>query len=108
MNQNLFIIVLKYIGTLKEIDANKEKHLQFLDIHYNNKIFIASGPQIPRLGGIIIAKSKTKYYLEKILQNDPFAIKNIAEYHIYEFTPTRYTSDFELILKKVPLRIRDN
>jgi uncharacterized protein YciI len=97
---NIFIVVLKYIVAIEEIDACRLKHLEFLGSCYEQGILIASGPQVPRNGGILIAKSSSKEALQNILGQDPFAINKCAEYSIYEFTPTKYAKEFEAILQK--------
>ena len=97
---SFFIVVLKYIVAIEQIDAYRLKHLEFLDHCYEQGILIASGPQVPRNGGILIAKSSSKEDLENILSQDPFAINKCAEYLIYEFIPTKYAKEFEAILQK--------
>ena len=97
---NIFIVVLKYIVAIEEIDACRLKHLEFLDHCYEQGILISSGPQVPRNGGILIAKSSSKEALQNILGQDPFAINKCAEYSIYEFVPTKYAKEFEAILQK--------
>ncbi len=97
---NLFIVILRYIVAIEEIDAYRLKHLEFLDNCYKQGVLIASGPQVPRNGGILIAKSSSKEILQNILNQDPFAINKCAEYSVYEFVPTKYAKEFEVILQK--------
>ena len=94
----MFIVILRYIVDLDVIDAHHPEHLQFLDAYYPKGIFIASGRQVQVNGGIIIAKSNNRIELEKILSEDPFAAHNLAEYQIYEFTPTKYIPEFKAII----------
>lgn len=96
MKNNLFIVVLNYTAPLDKVDMHKEMHVQFLDRYYSKGILIASGPQVPRTGGIIIAKCPSKTDLENILKEDPFAIHGLAEYKIYEFTPTKHAASFNI------------
>lgn len=98
MHTSLFVVILKYVVSLEEIDAHRPSHLNFLDHYYSQGIFIVSGRQVPTTGGIILAKCKTKQDLEQILKNDPFAINNLAEYTIYEFIPTKHIAQFDDIL----------
>ncbi len=100
MKNNLFVVILKYIIPLETIDNYRQDHLYFLDHHYKSGIFIASGAQVPRIGGIIIAKCLSKQNLEEILHEDPFYINGFAEYQIYEFSPTKYCDSFKTILEE--------
>jgi uncharacterized protein YciI len=96
--KNLFVVILRYIVPLDQIDACRERHIAFLENHYD-ETFIVSGRQVPANGGIIMAKSPNRQTLEKILNCDPFYVEGLAEYQIYEFTPTRYSADFRDLLK---------
>ena len=98
LKQNLFIIILRYKASLEKIDALRASHLEFLQHHYDSNIFITSGPQVPRNGGIILAKCDTKDRLQAIITKDPFAINDLATYEIIEFAPTKWSNLFGNIL----------
>lgn len=95
---NLFVVILSYKVPLEKIDAFRSAHLDFLSNYYAKDFFIASGPQIPRKGGIIIAKCDSKDVLQTILKQDPFAEKNLATYETIEFSPTKWSKEFESIV----------
>lgn len=95
---NLFIVILSYKVALEKIDAFRSAHLAFLSNYYAKDFFIASGPQMPRKGGIIIAKCDSKDVLQKILKQDPFAANDLATYEIIEFSPTKWSKEFESIV----------
>jgi uncharacterized protein YciI len=95
---NLFIVILSYKVPLEKIDAFRSAHLDFLGNYYDQDFFIASGPQIPRNGGIIIAKCDSKDALQKILKQDPFAANDLATYEIIEFSPTKWSKQFKSIV----------
>ena len=90
----LFIIILSYQVDLETIDQWRFQHLEFLDDQYKNEVFIASGPKVPRTGGIIIAKASSKEVLNSIIEKDPFYIQKLAKYDIHEFMPTKFNLDF--------------
>jgi uncharacterized protein YciI len=95
---NLFIVILSYKVALEKIDAFRSAHLDFLSNYYAKEFFIASGPQMPRKGGIIIAKCDSKDALQEILKQDPFAANDLATYEIIEFSPTKWSKEFESIV----------
>ena len=95
---NLFIVILSYKVALEKIDAFRSAHLDFLSNYYAKDYFVASGPQIPRKGGIIIAKSDSKDALQEILKQDPFAENDLATYEIIEFSPSKWSKEFESIV----------
>lgn len=93
-----FVVILRYKVSLEKIDALRPLHLEFLQNCYDNGLFIVSGTQVPRTGGVIIAKSPDKTALNKLLAQDPFAINDLATYEVIEFTPTKWSKAFENIL----------
>jgi uncharacterized protein YciI len=90
----MFIIILKYKKPLEIVDKYVCEHRAFLDKCYENQFLIASGPQIPRTGGVLISQLKDRIQLENILHGDPFYINEVADYEILEFTPTKYHPEF--------------
>lgn len=83
----MFIVLVSYQKTIEDIDKHLEAHRAFLKEHYAAGDFLASGPQNPRTGGVIFAKSNSKEALLEILERDPFKIHNIATYKVIEFLP---------------------
>lgn len=91
----MFIIELTYKVTLSDIDKYLEEHIEYLKKQYANNIFIASGRKVPRTGGVILSKLKSKEQLIKILNKDPFKINDLANYKIIEFVPSMTSTPFE-------------
>lgn len=94
----MFIILLKYIKPLNEVEKELEKHIKYLDKYYSLKKFICSGRRNPRIGGVILCKSQNEEEVKEIIKEDPFYICKIAEYEIIEFLPTKYAEGFEEII----------
>lgn len=87
-NQNLFIVDLHYIVSFDEIEPELDAHIEFLEENYASGCFIASGPKVPRTGGMIIATAENGEALKEILAADPFHAKKLAEYTVTEFRPS--------------------
>ena len=85
----MFIVLLQYIQPLSAIEVHLEAHRRFLDHHYATGRFLASGPQIPRTGGVILAKAASRKELDEVLTGDPFYREQVASYQIIEFEPTK-------------------
>lgn len=84
----MFIAILTYKKPLEEVDRYLQAHRDYLAKHYAAGDFIASGPQTPRVGGVIMIKAENRIVVEAIITQDPFNINGIADYQIVEFTPT--------------------
>jgi len=94
----MFIVDLKYIVPLEELDEHMEAHVQFLRKYYNQHIFVASGRKVPRTGGIILALAQDEEALKKILMEDPFYINRLADFTITQFLTSQHHPDLESLL----------
>lgn len=89
----MFIAILKYKKPLEEVDRFLQAHRDYLAEHYAGGNFISSGPQTPRVGGVIMIKAENRTAVDAIIAKDPFNINGIADYQIVEFTPTMFRDD---------------
>jgi len=90
----VFIVSLTYKVKLAEVDKYIEAHVSYLEKYYASGNFIASGRKVPRTGGVILVNASTKDEVERIIQQDPFYVENIASYDVTEFIPTMASKEF--------------
>ncbi|WP_028534307.1 YciI family protein [Paludibacterium yongneupense] len=81
----MFVVLLTYTRSLDQVDEQLSAHRAFLERQYQAGVFIASGPQIPRAGGVILARGLSREDLQTLLAQDPFALHGLASYSIVEF-----------------------
>jgi len=93
----MFIIALTYVKPLEEIDALMPKHVAWLKRQYTAGLFIASGRQIPRVGGVILATSETREKLETVMKSDPFVERGLATFTMCEFAPSMTAAGAEVL-----------
>ncbi|MBA2711186.1 MAG: GTP cyclohydrolase [Tatlockia sp.] len=96
----MFIVQMTYKTPISEVDKFLQAHREFLDYYYKQGLLIASGPMKPRTGGIIIASTTDRAYLESILQQDPYHLAEIADYQIIEFTPVKHCDELRDLIQK--------
>ena len=96
----MFILLLKYIKPLEEVDKSLAPHRIYLEKYYSLNKFICSGRQNPRTGGVILCTSKDINEVKEIIKDDPFYDKRIAEYEIIEFQPTKYIDEFKHLISE--------
>jgi uncharacterized protein YciI len=84
---------------LAVIDANLEAHRRFLDEGYSAGYLIASGPRVPRTGGILLAQAPNIDELKDYLSRDPFNEAGVAQYEVLEFDPVKSDPRIRAILK---------
>ncbi len=90
----MFVVKITFKKPLEVIEQYIEAHREFLNTGYQTNSFIASGPQNPRVGGIILSQLKNREALESILKNDPYQLNQLADYEFIEFNPVKYHKDF--------------
>lgn len=91
----MFVLNLKYVASIEEIDELIPDHRHFLNKYYLCNKFICSGSKVPRTGGIILCNAASKKEVKQIIAEDPFHIHKVATYDIIEFIPSKYAPDFE-------------
>jgi len=96
----MFIIQLIYKTSINEVDKYTQAHREFLDYYYKQGLLVASGPMKPRTGGIIIAASTDRAYLESVFKQDPFYLAEIADYEFIEFTPVKHRDELKELIQK--------
>ena len=96
----MFIIQLTYKTPINEVDKYMQAHREFLAYYYKQGLLLASGPLKPRTGGIIIATTNDKAYLEEVFKQDPYYLAEIADYEFIEFTPVLHSDELKERLLK--------
>ena len=91
----MFVVLLTYQKALAEIDRLMKEHVRFLQQQYDAGLFVASGRQVPRKGGVILARRIDREGLEAILASDPFVRDGAARFDIIEFTPSQTRTGFK-------------
>lgn len=95
----MFVITLRYVAPLEDLDARMADHVKFLEKHYKANTFIASGRQVPRTGGIILARGKNKADLEALMGTDPFVRQGLAEFTVTEFLTSQMHPAFRAMME---------
>ncbi len=95
----MFVVTLRYIAPLADLDAQMADHVKFLQKHYKASTFIASGRQVPRTGGIILAQGKTKEAIEAIMKTDPFVRQGLAVLTVTEFLTSQMHPAFRAMME---------
>ena len=83
-----FVVLLSYVAPLDAVDALLPEHRLWLSEQFASGRFLASGPQVPREGGVVIARAESREELLAVIATDPFHRAGIATYSVVEFRPT--------------------
>lgn len=100
---SLFLIDLKYVAPLDEIEALIPDHISYLEDGYEDGVFFTSGRKEPRTGGVILATGASFESIRQRAATDPFVRAGLAEATITEFVPSRMAiEDFQSWLGEDP------
>ncbi len=89
----MFIAIVSYKKPMSEVDKYLQAHRDYLKERYAAGDIIMSGPQNPRIGGVIVIKAADREAVNTIISQDPFNTNGIADYQIVEFTPTMFCDE---------------
>jgi uncharacterized protein YciI len=81
----MFLVLLTYERPLDELDRRMAAHVAFLEEGYRAGLFLVSGRQVPRRGGVILAVAPSRADLEALMAHDPFVREGLARCEIVEF-----------------------
>jgi uncharacterized protein YciI len=81
----VFVLLLTYVKPLGEVDALMPEHMAWLNEHYATGRFLVSGRQIPRTGGVIVARGDDREEMEAIAASDPFVAGGVATSEVVQF-----------------------
>lgn len=86
----MFIAIVTYLKPMEEIEKVLADHRRFLDGLLERGLLIASGPQSPRVGGVVMLRHMPREEAERLLADDPFCLTGSAEYRFIEFLPNKF------------------
>lgn len=98
----MFVVSVTYLKPIEEIDRFLQEHRNYLETQYQQELLVCSGPQNPRTGGIIIARTMDRAKLDEILRNDPFQREGLAQYTVTEFSPVKMATQFAIAFHNEP------
>jgi uncharacterized protein YciI len=93
----MYVVMLTYVKPVEEIDALMDDHVAWLKRHYASGLFLASGRQVPRTGGVILARSGDRAVLDTALATDPFVRHGAARVDVVEFAPSMTARGLEAL-----------
>lgn len=94
----MYVVNLHYTRPLAEVEQWIEPHRAFLDRHYASGDFLASGPKVPRTGGVILVRGVSRQRLDEIIAEDPFYQAGVAQYEVVEFTAVKHRPELVALL----------
>jgi uncharacterized protein YciI len=85
-----FLVEATYLAPIEKLQPLVPMHRAYLQHGYDAGMVLCSGPLVPPLGGIVIARAATAQEITHFLADEPFALAQLASYEIREFQPVRW------------------
>ena len=92
----MIVAILTYKAPLETVDLHRAAHIEWLRERYADGSMLASGRQTPPTGGVLLIRG-TRAQAEALLADDPFAVHDVADYALHEFTPTMTAAGLEAL-----------
>ena len=80
----LCLIVLTYVAPLAEVDALMKAHVDWLEIGFDQGVFLLAGRRNPRTGGVILARGPADQ-VAAVSASDPFVTGGVATVELVPF-----------------------
>jgi uncharacterized protein YciI len=91
----VFVLLLRYVRPVEEVDALMRAHMAWLNEHYAAGRFVVSGRQVPRTGGVILARGDDREEIERIAADDPFVSGGVATCEVIQFRASQTADGFD-------------
>ncbi|MGM1064724.1 YciI family protein [Saccharothrix sp. Mg75] len=85
----MYVVLLEYTAPVDEVDLALPDHVKWVEEQYEAGHFLASGRQVPRVGGVVLVRPMPREDLDALLATDPFATRELVAYRVVEFVATR-------------------
>ena len=93
----MFVLLLTYIRPLPEVDALMGEHMAWLKEQYAAGRFVVSGRQIPRTGGVILARGDDRDEIEALAATDPCVRGGVATCEVVQFRASQTAPGFDAL-----------
>jgi uncharacterized protein YciI len=95
----MFVLLLTYTKPLPDVDALMREHVAWLQEQYDAGRFLVSGRQIPRTGGVILARGDDRAEIEALAATDPFVSGDVATCEVIQFRASQAADGLDALLK---------
>jgi uncharacterized protein YciI len=92
----VFVLLLSYVRPVEEVDALMREHMAWLNEQYDAGRFVVSGRQVPRTGGVIVARGDDREEIERIAASDPFVTGGVATCEVIQFRASQTADGFDV------------
>lgn len=82
-----FMIEVSYRVPLERVLESAPAHRAHIRSGIDQGLILCAGPQVPRTGGLIVARADSQATLEDFFAVDPYVREGLADYRYLRFEP---------------------
>ncbi len=94
----MFVLLLTYVRPLEDVDARMREHMAWVTRQYEAGHFVVSGRQVPRTGGVILARGDDREAIEALAASDPFVTSGVATCEVVQFQASQTAAGLDTLL----------
>lgn len=84
-----FVVEITFSVPFEKVEPVVPAHREFLQGGYDAGLLLMSGPQNPRVGGIVVARAESLEAIQALFAKDPYQLNGVATYRFVEFNPVK-------------------
>lgn len=84
----IYAITIEYTKPMPEVEAATPGHRAYLKQLFDEGRIVASGPFVPRTGGMLLLRAADRAAVDAVIAADPFRLQDVARYDVREWSPT--------------------
>jgi uncharacterized protein YciI len=89
MTHDLLVVATsEYLASPEEVAEVVPDHRDWIRGHYESGVMLASGPQEPRVGGVLVLRCPSIGEARELVDADPLVTRGVARYGLVAFQPT--------------------
>ncbi|WP_228001759.1 YciI family protein [Nocardia australiensis] len=85
----MFIALTTYTSPLPPEDPELPAHWEHVEECYRQQMLVASGPQEPRTGGLMVIRGTDRAAAQALMDRDPLVSSGRVTYRLIAFTVSR-------------------
>jgi len=84
----LYVAVSEYLVPRDEVMEHLDEHRVWVKKSYDDGVMLASGPQEPGPGGVLIFLARDADEAQRFIASDPLEVTGVVKYRVTGFQPT--------------------
>ena len=84
----LYVAISEYLVPREEVMTHLDEHRAWVKAAYDDGVMLASGPQDPGPGGVLIYLARDVEDAERFITSDPLEVRGVVKYRVTGFQPT--------------------